>query len=90
LVNFERQRVLPRTLFDLSIGKDFRPREPWTITVQCVGSKSLQQAIRLQLWQPFQWNPLWLSRNMEWSDPASIPVSKDYDEVVALRIKQVR
>ncbi len=48
LVNFDRQRVKPRTLFDLSIGKDFWPGERLTITAQF--------DIRNLLNEPFAYN----------------------------------
>ena len=34
LVNFERQRVQPRTLFDLSVGKDLFRNEPVKVRLQ--------------------------------------------------------
>ncbi len=34
LVNFERGRVWPRTLFDISVGKDFLQRDDFTVRLQ--------------------------------------------------------
>lgn len=34
LINFERRRVKPRTLFDLSIGKEVATSEPVVATLQ--------------------------------------------------------
>jgi hypothetical protein len=53
LVNFERQRVKPRTLFDLSLGKDFRPNDRLTISAQCHVRNLFDRAFAYNFNNPF-------------------------------------
>jgi outer membrane receptor protein involved in Fe transport len=53
LVNFERQRVKSRTLFDLSLGKDFRPSDRLTISAQCDVRNLFDRAFAYNFGNPF-------------------------------------